>query len=55
MYDQYILGNIFNMTIDLTGGFIAKIKFVCCENIGDMTSNYICGNEMISGETVGII
>lgn len=55
MYNEYICGNIFSMTIDLTGGFIAKVKFVCCENIGNMTSNYICGNEIISGEIIGII
>lgn len=55
MYGDEILGNIFSMTIDLTGGFISKTKMVCCENLSNLTYTYICGNEIISGENIGII
>ena len=55
MYNEYIIGNIFNMVIDLTGGFIAKTKLVSCETVSNITQSYICGNEIISGEAVGII
>lgn len=53
MYDEYVIGNIFNMSIDLTGGFIAKTKLVCCRNLDEMNRPYISGNELICGENSG--
>ena len=45
MYGDIIKGNIFSMSIDLTGGFLAKAKLVCCENLYYLNYLYVCGNE----------
>lgn len=55
MYDEQIRGNIFSMVIDLTGGFTAKVKLVCCENLSNLTYTYVCGNDVVCGEDIGII
>ena len=53
MYGDEIKGNIFSMSIDLTGGFVAKTKLVCCENLSNLRSMYFCGDELICGENSG--
>lgn len=55
MYGDIIKGNLFSMSIDLTGGFLAKAKLVCCENLYYLNYLYVCGNELTSGENIGII
>lgn len=50
-YGNQTRGNILRMEIDLTGGFLAKAKLVCVEDIGILEYTYVCGNDMYSGET----
>lgn len=50
-YGNQTRGNILRMDIDLTGGFLAKAKLVCVEDIGILEYTYTCGNDMYSGET----
>lgn len=60
-YGNTILGNIRKMEIDLTGGFIAKVKLVCAE---ELDNSYVCSNfnnsendmsELYSGDDIGLI
>lgn len=53
MYNEDVKANIFNMSIDLTGGFIAKTKLAFCEDLSNLQSMYVCGNELLGGENSG--
>lgn len=55
MYGNTVKGNLYSMDINLTGGFTAKAKFVCCETLSEERYLYICGNDLISGDDIGII
>lgn len=55
MYGTNIKGNLLSMNIDLTGGFVAKGKFVCCEELPEERYFYVCGQELISGDDISII
>lgn len=50
-YGNNTKGNILRMDIDLTGGFLAKAKMVCVEDIAPIETSYVCGSELYAGET----
>lgn len=54
MYGNTVKGNLYSMDINLTGGFTAKAKFVCCEILSEERYFYMCGNDLISGDDIGI-
>ena len=51
-YGNQTKGNILRMDIDLTGGFIAKAKLVCVEDLSNLEYDYVCGvDDLYAGET----
>lgn len=63
-YGNQTKGNILRMDIDLTGGFTAKAKLLCVEDISNLEYNYVCTDftnsatehsELYSGDNIGLI